>query len=206
MEDFSDVPQLGPSINRKGGVRLHPVRDGVIPTVREAHLTRRDRGGNLFEEVTDPSTGFCQRVTSPLLNTDLPSVIEGRPVVPTRNPVRDAGLLPQPVGNGVWVQGAGSRRRVLRTVALGDALLPSAPGGNRTPSRKGSRTVATEADSVRPPRAPSIPRDLIDAFIRTKAASLGKPNVKITKEMRKLARLEIARQQDIARFCGEVPE
>lgn len=54
-------------------MRLHPVKDGLIPLPDERGMTRRDSGGNRLVDVVSPDTGFCVGVRSPLS-------IEGRVV------------------------------------------------------------------------------------------------------------------------------
>lgn len=213
-EDYSQIPQVGPSLSRKGGIRLHPLRDGVIPLTTEARVRRRDIGGNLYTEVTNPSTGMCTGVTSPLTIEGGP-VLEPTPVVPVRNPKRDAGLLPQLAGNGVWTQGAGSARRVIRTVDQGDSPLPSLPPRRGHQTRRGAAPSAAQRAGGTPTggnrgASTRLPNALIDAYILglAKQAAKGKPlpPVKITPLMRRVARADIARKADIARFCGETPE
>jgi hypothetical protein len=205
------VPQIGPSLSRKGGIRLHPVRDGVIPPVADRNrVLHRDRGGNVLTDVTNMQTGYCTGVKSPLTLEGGP-VLKSTPVVPTHNPKRDLGLFPQLIGD-VWVQGVGSNKHVVRTVDLGDKPIPSVPSRRRAASRQGAPVRRNDG----PERAPRgnpigspdrLPNALIDAFIigMHKQASKKKgkkvPPLKITKEMRRLARLEIQRRADIARYC-----
>lgn len=47
-------------------MRLHPVKDGLIPQPHERGMTKRDRAGNRLIDVVDPRTGFCVGVRSPL--------------------------------------------------------------------------------------------------------------------------------------------
>jgi hypothetical protein len=211
-EDYSQIPQTGPSINRKGGVRLHPVRDGLIPLVREvARVRERDSGGNVYTEVTNPSTGFCMGVTSPLTIEGGPVLIP-QPVVPEHNPVRDAGLLPQrDQRTGTWYLGTGTNRRVIRTVADGDKVLPSIPPRHGRVTREGGAPRGTHAargtgtGTVRG-ASTRLPVALIDAYIQGLAerkAGRKLPPVRVTKDMRRYARLELARQKDIRDFCDE---
>lgn len=213
-EDYSQIDRSGaPSLSRRGGIRLHPLRDGVIPWEREpGRLLHRDSGGNVYQEVTNPATGMCQAVTSPLTIEGGP-VLEPTPVVPVHNPTRDAGILPQLDANtGVWYIGTGNSRRALRTVGMGDAALPSIPPrtGRGTPTTTAQRASrGADGASGRPgsPTVNRLPQALIDAYIQGLAerkAGRKLPPVKITKLMRKLARLELARQQDIRQYCDEV--
>lgn len=215
MEDYSQIPQNGPSINRKGGLRLHPIRDGVIPLMREGRMVHRDSGGNVYQEITNPSTGMCMGVTSPLTiqESDKPVLIP-TPVVPVDNPKRDAGLLPQfDLATGTWYEGSGSRVRAIRTVDMGDSLLPSVPTRRGHANRKGRAPQPTRApDGPSRPTKPTttVPRlsnALIDAWIlgtaQKKAKGKPVPTFKITPLMRRLARAEIARQADIAQYCQQ---
>lgn len=204
-------------MHRRGGIRLHPIRDGVIPTCADPNRVKHlDRGGNTLTDITDPSTGFCMGVTSPLTIEGGP-VLESTPVVPVHNPKRDYGLVPQyDSTTGVWWQGTGSNRRVIRTVSDGDKRLPSMPprqraASGRKTSQRGAQRAAG-ASSQRPTgngSAVEITRDMIDAFIvgmhKKAYQAKGKtpPPLKITKYMRKMARLEIQRQQDIQRYCAK---
>lgn len=204
----------------KGGIRLHPIRDGVIPTVREARLRHRDQGGNILTEVTNPSTGLCDHVTSPLLEVELlPPVFTARPVVPTKNPKRDTSVLPQKAPNGTWYQGTGNNKRAIRTTELGDKPLPLV-AGRRTPgNRKGATSRASKAAAPTPTGRQTgrpdirMPTELVDAYIvgkflealrkvQGKKAQLPK-GFKITPEMRKAARAAIRHEQDVAVFCDE---
>lgn len=220
MEDFSAVPQKGPSMFLKGGIRCHPVRDGLIPLTREQAMRHRDQGGNLYTEITNPHTGNCQRVTSPL-DTGGVAVIQPTPMVPLTSAKRDAGIFPQKRGK-VWTQGVGDRMRTLRTVDMGDDRLPSCPPSGGSSTGKGHGSVKpnphggpSSASRNHPPRIPVM---LVDAFIlgvaqraantkarkaRVKAPTLTLGDLKITPHMRKLARLEIARQQDIKAYCAK---
>lgn len=47
-------------------MRLHPVKDGLIPMPDERGVTVRDKGGNKLIDVINPLTGYCVGVTSPL--------------------------------------------------------------------------------------------------------------------------------------------
>lgn len=47
-------------------MRLHPVKDGLIPMPDERGMTRRDSGGNKLVDVVSPDTGFCVGVRSAL--------------------------------------------------------------------------------------------------------------------------------------------
>lgn len=54
-------------MSEKGGnMRLHPVKDGLIPMPDERGMTVRDKGGNKLIDVNNPKTGYCVGVTSPL--------------------------------------------------------------------------------------------------------------------------------------------
>lgn len=206
-EDYSLVPRSGPSMSTRGGIKLHPLRDGVIPLTSEARVAHRDRGGNVYTEVTNPSTGFCDRVTSPLTIEGGP-VLQSQPVVPTHNPKSDAGLFPCRRG-GVWMQGVGAGRRVIRTTDMGDEPIPSMPSRHGRATREGAAPRAASGASgasgdTRTHRAARLPTALIDAYIQGLAERKAKrrlPPVKITPQMRKLARLELARQKDIREYC-----
>ena len=47
-------------------MRLHPVKDGLIPLPHERGMTVRDKGGNRLVDVVDPETGYCVGTRSPL--------------------------------------------------------------------------------------------------------------------------------------------
>lgn len=47
-------------------MRLHPVKDGLIPLPDERGMTRRDKGGNKLVDVVDPDSGYCIGTRSPL--------------------------------------------------------------------------------------------------------------------------------------------
>lgn len=204
-------------MHRRGGIRLHPIRDGVIPTCADPNRVKHlDRGGNTLTDITDPSTGFCMGVTSPLTIEGGP-VLESTPVVPVHNPKRDYGLVPQyDSATGVWWMGTGSNRRVIRLVSDGDQRLSSMPprrGATKRPN--GPQRGAQRAAGTTTPRPTGngpdveITRDMIDAFIvgmhKKACQAKGKtpPPLKITKYMRKMARLEIQRQQDIQKYCAK---
>lgn len=59
-------------------MRLHPVEDGLVPHPDERGMTRRDIGGNRLTDVTNPISGMCTGVTSPLT----PSGASVRPASP----------------------------------------------------------------------------------------------------------------------------
>lgn len=216
-EDFSQIDQSGPSINRKGGIRLHPIRDGVIPLVAERNrVQHRDRGGNKLTDVTNMHTGYCVGVTSPLMfDEGAGPVLDCTPVVPVHNPKRDGGVLPQLIGT-LWVQGTGSNKHVIRTEDMGDKLIPSVPSRRRAASR--GKTAQRSNDgperasrASRAASATAVPTGLVDAYIMgmhrnafyAKKKNKGKtlPKLVITKEMRRYARLELARQADIRAYC-----
>lgn len=56
-----------PSMSRRGGVRLHPIKDGVLRHPHERTVTHRDFMGNKLRDVIDPRTGFCMYAVSPVL-------------------------------------------------------------------------------------------------------------------------------------------
>lgn len=47
-------------------MRLHPVKDGLVPHPDERGMTRRDLGGNKLVDVVNPISGYCVGVTSAL--------------------------------------------------------------------------------------------------------------------------------------------
>lgn len=56
-----------PNISRRGGIRLHPIKDGSAPIGENLMWIRtRDRSGNKLRDVVDPRSGLCVGVTSPL--------------------------------------------------------------------------------------------------------------------------------------------
>lgn len=61
-------------------MRLHLVDDGLLRSPEERTLTTHDRGGNRLRDVTDPNTGMCTGVTSPLTIPDGTRVINPTPV------------------------------------------------------------------------------------------------------------------------------
>jgi hypothetical protein len=219
VEDYSDIPQNGPSLSRKGGIRLHPIRDGLIPLVANPDRIKvRDQGGNSYTEVTDTSTGWCTGVTSPLTIPDGCKVLVPSPIVPLHNPKRDLSVTPQKDSQGNWYTRKNASNHAIRTVEMGDEALPSIVRGRAPVTRKGGAvrsngSPASASDRPTRTRRAPMPTALVDAYIRGKAqqaTAKGKnkkgklpANFVITDEMRRAARLAIKHEQNVQEYCAK---
>lgn len=195
-----------PSMSRRGGVRLHPVKDGVMLMPWERGIQTRDQVGNKLRDVIHPVTGFCIGVVSPILGGEVNKGTSGSPTVEVcRGMVtRDsAGLYHDQDG------------RVIRTEAMGDCPLPtSKQNRNRstgTQTRSAGRSGRSSAASGRAPdmrnvpggtgRNGSITKADVHAFI--KAMSKGRP-VQVTPQVYALAKAALeARRADAARKMAQ---
>lgn len=204
------VPRAGysqPSMSRRGGVRLHPLRDGVIPTTRESYMRKRDKAGNKLRDVVDPTTGWCIGVESNLesapKNTPLSPCPEGTSASPTvltkRADVRRV--------NGHWVDADGF---VIRTVSMGDDLLPvsrvcvTPKTVKERPMRKARATNAgTPPASVPGATGPNGRITRSDCIALINAMAQGR-KVEITAKMISQARAVLTqRRAEAARILGQ---
>lgn len=143
-----------PSLSRRGGVRLHPVKDGVLRHPHERTVTHRDFMGNKLRDVIDPTTGFCMYAVSPVLGGRINKGTSGSATVEAAR-----GNVIKHNGHYFDMEG-----RHLRTTDMGDDKLPyvAAPPRPDNPrngakSQKGGRTRKTGAVSGTPGTAVNVP-------------------------------------------------
>lgn len=195
-----------PSMSRRGGVRLHPVKDGVMLMPWERGIQTRDQVGNKLRDVINPRTGFCMGVVSPILGgqvnqgTSCSATVEvSRGMVERDN----AGLYHDQDG------------RVIRTEAMGDCPLPTSKRNRDrstgTQTQSAGRSGRSSAASTRTPdmrnvpggtgRNGSITKADVHAFI--KAMSKGRP-VQVTPQVYALAKAALeARRADAVRKMAQ---
>lgn len=178
---------------RRGSVRAHPLKDGVINT--NSHLEyglTRDRNGNRITAVIDPTTGFCVGVRSNLMSA--PNNCAGQPIKPgiAGTITRDTQVCliqRDLVGTYFTVDPASTAKRAIRTTTHGDDPLPGLrPSEPSQPLKE--RAVRNPSAPKRATPGATGPAGRIttadcDAMIR--ALAKGRP-VQITAAMRKVAR------------------
>lgn len=174
-----------PSMSRRGGVRLHPVKDGVLPMTREAYIRRRDMAGNKLQDVIDPVTGFCIGVRSALMSNPNNTPLNPRPGTSGSHNTETARADVTRQGN-VWLD---DQNRVIRTCDMGDDPLPVRRTSNLTQPSKGKRMRDPSAVSASIPGATGPGGRITDADCDALiiAMAKGRP-VKITQAMRAAAR------------------
>lgn len=194
-----------PSMSRRGGVRLHPVKDGIMLMPWERGIQTRDQVGNKLRDVINPRTGFCMGVVSPILGGQVNQGTSGSPTVEVcRGMVtKHAGLYHDQDG------------RVIRTEAMGDCPLPTSKRNRDrstgTNTRSADRSGRSSAASARTPdmrnvpggtgRNGSITRADVLAFI--KAMAKGRP-VQVTPQVYALAKAALeARRAEAARRMAQ---
>jgi hypothetical protein len=130
-------------------MRLHPVKDGLIPLPAERGLNVRDRGGNKLVDTIDPKTGFCTGVSSPLtlpeghvLTAKPPSGGSGQDVRFDSESARYYDLIRESGSDPIGL--------VIRTVADGDELLPCTR--IRVVEAAASKSRTSERNSTAPVR------------------------------------------------------
>lgn len=190
-----------PSLSRRGGVRLHPIRDGVLRLPEERTLQMRDQCGNKLRDVTDPRTGFCSGVISPLIGGQVNKGTSGSATVE----IKRALVIRE---GAVYLDEEG---RVIRTEAMGDSPLPTCKrnrGASNVPqTKKEPRNVALRAASGRPVDPRTVPggtgangeitREDVRAYLR--ALSKGRPH-KETPDLLRMARKALeAKRAEAAR-------
>lgn len=111
-----------PSLSRRGGVRLHPIRDGSAPIGESLTGMRyRDRAGNKLRDVINPITGYCIGAESSLESAPRNPV--GQPVQPgisgTHTSYTRSACLER--REGFWTDEDGT---VIRTLDMGESPIP----------------------------------------------------------------------------------
>lgn len=116
-----------PSMSRRGGTRLHPIRDGVAPMGEQLFWLRtRDTSGQKLADITHPRTGMCVGVRSPLECE--PNNVVGGPQMPgvsgSHNVETRRAAVQYVPEHKVYVDE--ETGLVIRTTAMGDQLRPVA--------------------------------------------------------------------------------
>lgn len=189
-----------PSMSRRGGVRLHPIKDGTAPMGEQlTMLRRRDRAGNKLRDVVDPDTGFCVGVTSPLEGRVSGKGTSGGHTAETKRAAVEAVEVDR---CKVYVDEEGF---VCRTLDMGDAPRPVAyvkpatpPSKERavrnTTGRKARSTTATPAPGGSGAGGRITDEDCISYI---KAAAKGR-EIHVTKYMIAQARVILKNKQRAA--------
>lgn len=178
-----------PSMSRRGGVRLHPAKDGLLNTEAGLQYIRtRDIGGNKLVDIVDGDTGYCVGTTSKL---------ESEPINPAGCSTMRSGVSGTASGTlkylpaSIRVDSTGTRvyldedGRRIRTTDQGEAWVGAVPRGpspvTTTNPRKGGGSVKSRAAngaSAVPGATGSggrITDDDIKSFIRALARKHGRP-------------------------------
>lgn len=181
-----------PSLSRRGGVRLHPIKDGTAP-IGEAltGMRFRDRAGNKLRDVVNPVTGYCTGVESALESEPRNQV--GQPVRPGvsgthTSYTRSICLEKRAAGDReYWTDEDGT---VVRTVDMGESPIPLSrvcPAPKPQKERRVRKSTGRTGTSVPGASGPGgrITRSDCDALIRAMAKGR---KIEITPAMRKDAR------------------
>ena len=144
-----------PSMSRRGGVRLHPIKDGVLRHPHERTVTHRDFMGNKLRDVIDPRTGFCMYAQSPVLGGRINQGTSGSATVEAAR----GNVIKH---NGHYFDTEG---RHLRTCDMGDdEKLPYVAAPPRptkpdtgTRSQKGARSGKSGAGNGAKPKPDTVP-------------------------------------------------
>jgi hypothetical protein len=176
-------------------VRLHPVKDGLIPEPHERGLTVRDRGGNRLVDLISPDTGFCTGVTSPLTMSG-ESVFPGTPTSGGRAANQPDVLfspeervyyepLQTPTGGRVGI--------VVRTCADSDG-----------PLRTSRIRIMTDEKSVSPGKKRSVRKEN-DSAARAILSAMGWTGP-LTPEWREMALRLLAREKALQAYQDETSD
>ena len=180
-----------PSMNRRGGVRVHPIKDGGInPESSSQYIRTRDFAGNKLRDVVDPSTGFVTDVVSNLESGVVNFVGREREANDSISGGATGTLkyLASKVrvdsaGNKVYLDEAGRR---IRTTDMGEtpgAAVPRAATPDRSAkTRKRGGSVAGRPVKSAKPTVPGgtgtggrITDDDVKNYIRALARTKGYP-------------------------------
>lgn len=192
---------------RRGGVRLHPIKDGVAPIGETlTGMRRRDRAGNKLRDIVDPVTGFVMSVQSALESPAVNCV--GKPVESgisgshTRDTADGCHTRTEWKGRTVYVDDEGY---VIRDLSMGEESIPVSRVCATPKPQKAKRRGKMGATSARPPVAGGsgpngrITRSDCEALIRVMAKGR---NVQITPALLKAAKARIIELQAAARRAG----
>lgn len=192
-----------PSLSRKGGVRLHPLKDGVARMGEElTWLRTRDKSGQKLRDIVDPRTGYCVSVTSPLEGPVSGKGTSGSHNAQTK---RAAVEVTEARGHKLYVDEDGF---VCRTLDHEDGPLPVSFVRPVTPPKKERRVRNSTGDSApkEKPRKRLIPGGTgpggsitdsdCEALIRVMAKGR---EVKVTKAMLANAKMILKERQKMAR-------
>lgn len=110
-----------PSMSRRGGTRLHPIKDGTAPMGEQLMGLRfRDKSGQKLRDTVNPRTGFCTGVTSPLEGEVSGKGTSGSHNAQTRRAAVTKVHVPKK-NCSVYVDDEGF---TIRTTDMGDNLRP----------------------------------------------------------------------------------
>lgn len=141
-----------PSMSRRGGTRLHPIKDGTAPMGEQLFTLRhRDKSGQKLRDVVHPVTGYCIAVTSPL---EGPVSGKGTSGSPTAETKRASVTKAEVRGHKVYLDEDGF---VCRTLEDGDSPRPVAYATPTAPPKKERRVGKTTGGNGAKRSAVGIP-------------------------------------------------
>lgn len=207
-----------PSMSRRGGTRLHPVRDGVINMqAGQQYIRTRDYMGQKLRDYSNPRTGMYSHSTS---------VAESDPLNGARSTTFVSGVNGNPTGqlkllaSSVVDSAAGrvyldDEGRVIRTTAMGEAPViarpPKSGTVNAPRSPKGARSVKPRAPKRPVPSVPGgtgehgrITDEDVRAYVKAVAGLRGVELTVVTAAQMQAGReaLKIARKQAAAAIAS----
>lgn len=176
-------------------MRLHPVKDGLIPDPYERGLTRRDRAGNALIDTIDPSTGFCVGVRSPLTFPDGMSVIT--PKSPAGGTGTDTRFDAETARYYDLVRKSDSDPvgLVVRLESDGDGTLPCTRV--RVVEASASSTRESERNSSAPVRKSDSARKSNDVAVKAVLDAMGYKG-KMTQQLRTVVLEMIAMEKSVS--------
>lgn len=188
-----------PSMSRRGGTRLHPIKDGTAPMGEQLTMLRhRDKSGQKLRDVIHPVTGYCIAVTSPLEGPVSGKGTAGSHTAETRR----AAVVHVPEKQVYADEETGF---VIRTCDMGDNPRPVAwvSGVAQKEKERPVREARGTRDAKPRPVAPggTGPGGRItdeDCLAYIKAAAKGR-EVRVTKYMIEQARVILKNKQAAAR-------
>lgn len=198
---------------RRGGIRLHPVRDGVLPMGEQLCFVRkRDRSGQKLRDVVNGVTGYFMYTVSALesaphndVGRPVQSGITGTHSVETRR--GDVRVRRDQNGNRVYCDP--ETGRPIRTCDMEDSPLPSIKTATptRVPKPQKERAMARTPRPTGVPGATGpngrITRADLEACVRAMAEKAGRPCPKvITPAMLNAAKAVLRKNIQRARSMG----
>lgn len=155
-----------PNLSRRGGVRVHPIKDGGLnPAAAQEQLRFRDRSGNKLRDVIDRNTGFVKSVVSAIESVPNYGAGMDKPVRPAVSgsasgtlKMLPAEVLVDSAGNRVYLDEDGKRIRTLDMgeEPVGAVCRRAAPDGPAKTTKRG-RSVETNGANGASPKPTRIP-------------------------------------------------